>query len=95
MLHWLEDEALRQLAFAEPVVRADGLAWGQGWGLETGGGGAFWHWGETLGVRTLAYADVDSRQAIVILTNGEGGMEIAERAFVDATGTRSPIFDAF
>ncbi|MDX1393255.1 MAG: serine hydrolase domain-containing protein [Gemmatimonadota bacterium] len=93
--HWLADDELRGLAFADPVPRSGGLRWGLGWGME-GAGQAFWHWGEAPGLRALAYGspDLDGGGGLVVLTTGDRGLEIAEAAFVDATGTRSEIFDA-
>ncbi|MEN8376214.1 MAG: serine hydrolase domain-containing protein [Gemmatimonadota bacterium] len=94
---WLRDADLRAAAFARPVDHPQGLRWGLGWGLEAEGEpGPFWHWGEGLGYRALAYADPrpgDEGEAMVILTNGNAGMAIIEAAMIDATGTRSPIFD--
>ena len=95
--HWLQSSDLRRRALAEPVPRSGGLRWGLGWGLGPTGASAFWHNGESLGIRALAYADPEvgpDGEALVMLTNGDRGLEVIEPAFVDATGSRSPIFDA-
>jgi CubicO group peptidase (beta-lactamase class C family) len=91
---WLADEELRRLAFASPVERDDGIEWGAGWGLDRADRAAFWHWGETLGVRTLAYADTDAGDALVVLTNGNAGMSLAGEVFHAATRSGSAIFDS-
>jgi CubicO group peptidase (beta-lactamase class C family) len=92
--HWLADEELRRLAFASPVARDDGIEWGAGWGLDRADRAAFWHWGETLGVRTLAYADADVGDALVILTNGNAGMTVVDEVFRAATRSGSTVFDS-
>ncbi|MGD8497068.1 MAG: serine hydrolase [Gemmatimonadales bacterium] len=91
--HWLADDRLRALAFDAPIERSDGLAWGAGWGLDGRDRTAFWHWGETLGVRTLAYADAGAGDALVVLTNGSDGMPLCEAAFQAATGGESALFE--
>lgn len=93
--HWLADDGLRRLAFAAPIERSDGMAWGAGWGLDGRERTAFWHWGETLGVRTFAYADTREGDALVVLTNGSGGMAVCEAAFGAATGHGSAVFEIF
>lgn len=92
--YWLDGEEFRRLAFAAPVERDDGIAWGAGWGLDGADRTAFWHWGETLGVRTFAYADAGVGDALVVLTNGNAGMSVAGEIFHAATGARSAIFDS-
>lgn len=91
--HWMTDTALRDLAFSRPARRTDRLSWGAGWGLVDADRGVFWHWGESLGTRALAYADGEAGEALVVLTNGDAGMRVAESVVHDATGVESAIFD--
>jgi CubicO group peptidase (beta-lactamase class C family) len=60
-------------------VRGD-LSWGLGWGLEEGGGRFAWHWGSNSGVANLFLVDLASGAGLVVLTNGEGGRKVYERA---------------
>lgn len=72
-------------AVPSPVERDDGIEWGGRLGARPGGPGGFLALGETLGVRTLAYADAEAGDALVILTNGNAGMSVAGEIFRAAT----------
>jgi CubicO group peptidase (beta-lactamase class C family) len=86
--------ARRYPALSTPTVRVKGtLDWGLGWGLERGAGRRFaWHWGANDGVANLFVVDLASGVAIIILTNGDGGRKVYERAARTAFGRE---FDAF
>ena len=77
---WLADPALLALTLAHPMPAkpALGLAWGQGWGIETAAGGPYlWQWGNNPGFRAFAMVSVASRNGFVLLTNSERGMPLA------------------
>jgi CubicO group peptidase (beta-lactamase class C family) len=91
----------RFLAFAQrypglstKTIRVKGtLDWGLGWGMESDGGRRFaWHWGTNDGVANLFVVDLVSGLAIVVLTNGDAGRKVYERA-ARTVFTRE--FDAF
>jgi hypothetical protein len=69
------------------------LDWGLGWGMESDGGRRFaWHWGTSDGVANLFIVDLVSGLAIVVLTNGDAGRKVYERA---ARTVFAREFDAF
>ncbi len=91
----------RFLAFAQrypglstKTTRVKGtLDWGLGWGMESDGGRRFaWHWGTNDGVANLFVVDLVSGLAIVVLTNGDAGRKVYERA---ARTVFAREFDAF
>ncbi len=61
------------------VVSSLGIDWGLGWGIERGDSDQFiWHWGNNPGYRAFVIASVHSGDGVVILTNSENGLELAE-----------------
>lgn len=86
--------AQRYPELSTPTIPVRGtLDWGLGWGLERGTGQSFaWHWGANDGVANLFAVDLASRAAIVVLTNGDSGRRVYERA---ARSHFSREFDAF
>lgn len=69
------------------------LDWGLGWGLERGAERRFaWHWGANDGVANLFVVDLASEAAFVVLTNGDAGRRVYERA---ARAVFRREFDAF
>jgi CubicO group peptidase (beta-lactamase class C family) len=69
------------------------LDWGLGWGLERGKGPRFaWHWGANDGVANLFVVDLASGIGLVVLTNGDAGRKVFERA---ARAVFAREFDAF
>jgi len=66
-------------AMLTPQVEAgSGLSWGLGWGLEPSADvDYFWHWGWVDGFRNLVVGDFDRRAAIIVMTNGSGGLRVA------------------
>jgi CubicO group peptidase (beta-lactamase class C family) len=66
---------------------------GLGWGMESDGGRGFaWHWGANDGVANLFVVDLASGAAVVVLTNGDAGRKVYERA---ARTVFAREFDAF
>ena len=62
-----------------PVPEAAGVLWGLGWGIEQSNGShSIWHWGNNPGFRSLAMADLKSKEAVVVLTATESGMPQAK-----------------
>ena len=77
----LGDPQLLSLVLQGPVQvpNAKGVLWGLGWGLQqTTGGSALWHWGNNPGFRALAMADLNSNDAVVVLTASDRGMPQAK-----------------
>ncbi len=77
----MADEQTLQLIVQSPVSvdpKLD-LSWGLGWGLERSKKEVFiWQWGNNPGYRAFVMASMSSRDAIVILTNSENGLTMAE-----------------
>lgn len=64
-----------------PQVRIDdALSWGLGWGLAlTASGECFWQWGDMGDFQAYAIGSRAHRHALVVLTNGAGGLSVAAR----------------
>ncbi|SMC29877.1 CubicO group peptidase, beta-lactamase class C family [Andreprevotia lacus DSM 23236] len=75
-------QLLQQITQAPaPVQPGLGLAWGLGWGIEHGEQDTYlWQWGNNPGYRAFAMASVNTGDAVVILTNSEDGLTLAEPA---------------
>ncbi len=86
--------AQRYPALSTKTTRVKGaLDWGLGWGMESDGGRGFaWHWGANDGVANLFVVDLVSGAAVVVLTNGDAGRKVYERA---ARTVFAREFDAF
>ncbi len=64
---------------AVPMGSGPGLAWGLGWGLETvDGRTTFWQWGNNPGYRALAMVQPQTGTGLVLLTNSDHGLALAE-----------------
>ena len=72
------------------------LSWGLGWGLHTAADGdtLFWHWGDNFGYKAFAAGSPRDSLGIVVLTNGNGGLDAAERLVVQALPPLRSAFDA-
>ena len=69
------------------------LSWGLGIGLEEDANRKYlWHWGDNGNWKNFLLVHPDSRSAIVIFTNGAGGMRIAERVITSASGHEHSAF---
>ncbi len=77
----LNDEAMLKQMSAAPVVvdPALGLSWGLGLGIEHTPSESFvWQWGNNTGYRAFAIAGMASGDGLVMLTNSENGLELAQ-----------------
>lgn len=77
----MSDQQAIQLIVQSPasVVPKLGLGWGLGWGIERGEKDAFiWQWGNNPGYRAFVMASTSSGDAVVMLTNSEDGLAMAE-----------------
>lgn len=69
----------RLVAPRVPVSSPLGLSWGLGWALERRGARTCWfHWGSNPGFKSFALVDPGRDLGLVILTNGDSGLELAE-----------------
>lgn len=99
----MNDEAMLSLTVRDPVMlpqspgrgaRSTHLAWGLGWGIEWRDGPvSIWHWGNNPGFRSLALADLRSRDAVVVLTSSEKGMPLAKALVSAAMPGEHPALD--
>lgn len=88
---------LREETFDEmlrPAMNVEGkLWWGLGWGLQdTVPFRSFWHWGSNDGFKAFTVGYRDQRLALVLLTNGDGGLRVAEPVVQAALGGDHPAF---
>jgi CubicO group peptidase (beta-lactamase class C family) len=77
----MADQQAVQMIVQSPVnvVSKLGLGWGLGWGIEQIKKETFiWQWGNNPGYRAFVMASTGSGDAIVILTNSEEGLAVAE-----------------
>jgi len=67
-------------AMLKPVVEVQkDLSWSLGWGLERSGERRLlWHWGDNDTFRSFVVADREAGSGVVVLTNSENGLSIAE-----------------
>lgn len=77
----MADQQAVQLIVQSPasVVPKLGLGWGLGWGVEHSEKETFiWQWGNNPGYRAFVMASTNSGDAVVMLTNSEEGLAMAE-----------------
>ncbi len=73
-------------AMLTPQVQGDdGVSWGLGWGLEDAAG-TFWHWGDNGDFRCMVMASPADGDGLVMFTNSNNGLAIAEAAFAEVFG---------
>lgn len=80
------------------TVRGDlGLKWGLGWAMEQAPSGdtVVFHWGSNPGFKSFAFVDRGRDIGIVILTNGDNGLELAEQAVGIVDPNPHPLFDFY
>ena len=79
--------ALTAQMFRPQVRIDDALSWGLGWGLAlTASGECFWQWGDLGDFQAYAIGSRAHRHALVVLTNGAGGLSVAARIATLAFG---------
>ncbi|CAM3845902.1 serine hydrolase domain-containing protein [Paracidovorax anthurii] len=77
----LRDEALLAKTVESPVDVDPhlNLSWGLGWGMERSTAGVhLWQWGNNPGYRAFVMALPGSGDGLVMLTNSDGGLKLAE-----------------
>lgn len=77
----LNDEAVINQLTASPVLvdQALGLSWGLGMGIAREREDSYiWQWGNNTGYRAFVIASVRTGNGMVMLTNGENGLKLAE-----------------
>jgi CubicO group peptidase (beta-lactamase class C family) len=77
----LNDEALLK-KITSNAVNVDtqlNLAWGLGWGIEQNvNSNIIWHWGNNPGYRAFVIGSVQSGDGLILLTNSNNGLALAE-----------------
>jgi hypothetical protein len=82
----------RMLAPATPINSA--ISWSLGWGLESDAGRDYlWHWGDNGNFKNFVLAHLPSRSAVVVFTNGNNGLRVAEAVVAAASGHEHVAFD--
>ena len=78
----------------KPRVRINKeFAWGLGWGIQEDEGRKYlWQWGDNGEWKNFVLVHPESASAIVVFTNGDTGMRVAERVVWAATGRDEPAF---
>ncbi len=77
----VSDRALMKVILSNPVpVDADlGIEWGLGWGIErTAKDTYIFQWGNNPGYRAFAISSVTTGDGLIVLTNSEDGMALAD-----------------
>jgi CubicO group peptidase (beta-lactamase class C family) len=89
----LSAAALQQML--RPQTRVNSvISWGLGWGLESDGGREYlWHWGDNGNFKNFVLAHLPSRSAVVVFTNGNNGLRVAEAIVAAASGHEHAAFD--
>lgn len=75
-----DPSTLEKITQAPVLVNPDlNLSWGLGWGIERSASDAFlWHWGNNPGYRAFAMASTQTGDGLVMLTNSDSGLTLAE-----------------
>jgi len=81
-------------AMMKPQARINNeLAWGLGWGVQEDEGWRYlWQWGDNGEWKNFVLVHPASASAIVVFTNGDTGMRVAERVIHAATRRDQPAF---
>ncbi|HSU87279.1 MAG TPA: serine hydrolase domain-containing protein [Terriglobia bacterium] len=79
-----------------PVDSGLGLSWGLGWGVEDYERKLyFFHWGANTGFQAFVLGSVDGKNAVVILTNGESGLDLSADLVQLILNQRHPLFSFY
>jgi CubicO group peptidase (beta-lactamase class C family) len=87
-----------RLARPRTSVRSDlRLHWGLGWALERDlrGGVTAFHWGSNPGFKSFALVDPERELGLVILTNGDHGLELVEEVVGILDPKPHPLFEFY
>lgn len=84
-------EAVVETMLTPRVQVEGGVSWGLGWGLEDAAG-TFWHWGDNGDFRSFVMASRRTGDGLVLLTNSNNGLAIAEAVFSEVFGDGHPAF---
>lgn len=87
-----------RLTTRRATVREDfGLFWGAGWALEQNPDGsvAAFHWGSNPGFKSFALLDREREIGLVILTNGDHGLELVEEVVRILDDDPHPLFEFY
>lgn len=87
-----------RLTTRRATVREDlGLFWGAGWALEQNHDGsvAAFHWGSNPGFKSFALLHREREIGLVILTNGDHGLELAEEVVRILDDEPHPLFEFY
>ncbi|MBZ5590116.1 MAG: class A beta-lactamase-related serine hydrolase [Acidobacteriia bacterium] len=88
----LKSVTVEQMLKAQVELEKD-LSWGLGWGLERASGRSyFWHWGDNGAFRGFAIGCRETGDGLVLLTNAENGLSIAEPIVGAVIGGSHPVF---
>jgi CubicO group peptidase (beta-lactamase class C family) len=71
-----------------------GLSWGLGWALADEGPGqtVFFHWGSNPGFKSFVIGEPARGLGVVLLTDGDDGLEMAEEIVRAVDGAQHPLF---
>lgn len=74
-----------------------GLYWGLGWAVErdVNGHRTGFHWGSNPGFKSFALLDPERQMGMVILTNGDHGLELVQRVVGILDPKPHPLFDFY
>ena len=79
---------MQSLGMFDRQVRVnDAISWGLGIGIDTRDGMPF-HWGDNDGYKNFFVIDPHADRSAVVLTNGDRGLNLAERTVEETAGTR-------
>ena len=89
-----EIKAETRTLMMKPQVRINKeFAWGLGWGIQEDEGRKYlWQWGDNGEWKNFVLVHPESASAIVVFTNGDTGMRVAERVVRAETGRDEPAF---
>ncbi|MEZ5337127.1 MAG: serine hydrolase [bacterium] len=72
----------------------DSVYWGLGFGIESGEhGNNIWQWGDNIDCRSFVMVDVHGGDGIILLSNSENGLSVAERLTQSVLSGPHPAFD--
>jgi CubicO group peptidase (beta-lactamase class C family) len=83
----------------EPQINVDSFAslyWGLGWAVATAKNDTlFFQWGSNPGFKSLALGSINQGKALIVLTNGDNGLEVATSIAPIIFGYKYPFLDFY